>query len=268
MKHQIAFSLRRVFFSVSLCLLLACLLLSGQVYQVNHAQTAALGAWTGAGKILSARYNHTATLLPNGKVLIAGGYLIIPPNSTTSAVPTTATELYDPETGQSSPSGNLNIARAEHSATLLPNGKVLVVSGGTAELYDPAADTWSRTGNLAIGGAGGHTATLLPNGKVLAVGGCRVNCTTTSAELYDPAAGTWKTTTPMIASGRVNHTATLLSNGNLLVTGGRDIARSEFTIQQQTPGPKPRVSSRPGTTILPCGYILERYCYLVASLLI
>ena len=103
----------------------------------------------------------------------------------------------------------MNIARYFHTATLLPNGKVLVtggiVTGGstkTAELYDPSANTWtliaSMTTNRSV-----HSATLLPNGKVLVAGGFAGNPLVSpanalaSAELYDPTTGTWTSTSPM-----------------------------------------------------------------------
>src|SRR5438309_4456758 len=99
--------------------------------------------------------------------------------------------------------GSLATARAGqpsgHTATLLPNGKVLVAGGGdidgihpSAELYDPASGTWSATGSLATPRSG-HTATLLPNGKVLVAGGGDGSILA-SAELYDPASGTWSAT--------------------------------------------------------------------------
>jgi WD40 repeat protein len=84
----------------------------------------------------------------------------------------------------------MNKAGSSHTATLLPNGKMLVTGGGqdqtSAELYDPATDIWTLTGALRAA-RGGHTATLLPNGKVLVAGGA----SGTSTELYDPATGTW-----------------------------------------------------------------------------
>src|SRR6266513_3714758 len=95
--------------------------------------------------------------------------------------------------------GSLATARAGqpsgHTATLLPNGKVLVAGGGdingihaSAELYDPASGAWSATGSLATARSG-HTATLLPNGRVLAAGGGDGGSIHASAELYDPASG-------------------------------------------------------------------------------
>ncbi len=117
------------------------------------------------------RYSHTATLLPNGKVLVVGGYF--------GSIYVTATaELYDPVTGAWTSTGSLITARASHTATLLKNGKVLVAGGfnydigylASVELYDPASGAWTTTSSLASA-AGQRTATLLGNGKVLVAGG-------------------------------------------------------------------------------------------------
>ena len=121
--------------------------------------------------------------------------------------------------------GSLATARLNHTATLLPNGKVLVAGGlrggtlASAELYDPANGTWAATGSLATARYC-HTATLLPNGKVLVAGGRDSSLNTlASAELYDPTSGTW-TTTGSLATARYSHTATLLPSGKVLVVGG------------------------------------------------
>ena len=131
------------------------------------------------GSLNTARYFHTATLLPNGKVLVAGG-------AGSSGNYLASAELYNPASGSWTPTGSLANARYAHTATLLPNGKVLVAGGaGTStELYDPASGTWAVTGNLATGRLY-HTATLLPNGKVLVAGGDNIG-SLASAELYDP----------------------------------------------------------------------------------
>jgi hypothetical protein len=137
--------------------------------------------------------------------------------------------------GTWSSTGNLNTARIGHKATLLPNGKVLVVGGlvhcgedfcsftNSAELYDPATGTWSYTNSLHTERSG-HTATLLQNGKVLAAGGfsnCanwRSGCSIlNSAELYDPATGKWSITAYLNRGSYAP--ATLLTNGRVLVAG-------------------------------------------------
>src|SRR4029077_2292933 len=134
------------------------------------------------GTLNTARKSHTATLLPTGKVLVAGGYNNIFPNP--GALD--SAELYDPATGtwttNPNPGHHLNTARYSHTATLLPNGKVLVAGGAdisnnalaSAELYDPATDMWttnSSPGHQPTTARKDHTATLLPNGKVLVAGG-------------------------------------------------------------------------------------------------
>src|SRR5262249_37285239 len=182
----------------------------------------ASGTWTVTGSLSTARYPHTATLLSNGMVLVAGG------------IASASAELYDPASGTWTVTGSLNTARVDHTATLLPNGMVLVAGGfdttfiasASAELYDPASGTWAATGNLNAARAF-HTATLLPNGMVLVTGGEDGPTFTTFtpsdilsfAELYDPASGTW-TFMGSLNSRRADHTATLLPNGMVLVAAG------------------------------------------------
>ena len=106
----------------------------------------------------------------------------------------------------------MNIARIYHSATLLPNGKVLVVGGtygaglaAAAELYDPVSNTWSSAGSLATARFH-HTATVLANGKVLITAGAQGTPTLASAELYDPLNNTW-TSTGNLTTARAGHSA-------------------------------------------------------------
>ena len=175
--------------------------------------------WTNLPPMSTPRAWATGTLLPSGKVLVAGGY---------ASGQLSSAELFDPATKTWTNTGSLNLARNLHSAALLPNGKVLVVAGETtnapwasttAELYDPATGLWAMTGAMHVQRAG-FAMTLLPNGKVLASGGEDINYNAIgSAELYDPASGTWSyagtLTTP-----RWNHTSTLLHNGNVMLVGG------------------------------------------------
>ena len=198
---------------------------SGTVASANVTSVVVtcIGSGTGGfvltGSMTIARQWHTATLLNNGKVLVAGGVK-------TAGILASA-ELYDPAAGTFTATGSMTIGRYNHTATLLNNGKVLIAGGesatgtglGTsAELYDPAAGTFTATGSMTMWRIS-HTATLLNNGKVLFAGGESASGSYASAELYDPAAGTF-TATGSMTSGHVSHTATLLNNGKVLIAGG------------------------------------------------
>jgi hypothetical protein len=183
----------------------------------------ATGAWSlTAGPMTEARTYHTATLLPSGLVLVAGGAR--PRNGPPDVLATA--ELYDPATDTWSPTGPMNVARLQHTATLLASGKVLVAGGNsqtgalaTAEVYDPATGTWTLTAGPMNEGRGAHTATSLSSGQVLLAGGAGSGGNSSTAEVYDPATGTWSPTGPM-SEARSNHTATLLPSGLVLAAGG------------------------------------------------
>jgi galactose oxidase-like protein len=146
----------------------------------------ASGISTSTGSLGVARFNHRAILLPNGRVLVVGGE-----NDATGTHPLASAELYDPASGTWSATGSLGSARRGSTATLLPDGKVLVTGGSdgastilsSAELYDPAIGAWLPTGSL-LTGRSSHSATLLANGKVLIAGGYDGSNTLSSAELY------------------------------------------------------------------------------------
>jgi photosystem II stability/assembly factor-like uncharacterized protein len=186
----------------------------------DPAGNAGAGSWAVTASLNTARRSHTATLLPNGKVIITGGYDDF---NTFFA----STEIFDSAgnggLGSWSVSSALNTAHAEHVATLLPSGTVLIGCGGspTAELYNPAAGSWADTGTMSQRRAY-HRALLLANGKVLVIGGYNSG-SLTSTELYDPASGMWSSTGSLTV-GRHYHTATLLPNGKVLVAGGRDVS--------------------------------------------
>jgi hypothetical protein len=170
-----------------------------------------------------ARASHTSTLLPNGKVLIAGGFA----GSGGEANPYTTAELFDVRSGTFQSVGSMTIGRSGHTATLLKNGRVLIVGGwtghygrlGSAEIYDPASGAFTPTGNMVIERAG-NTATLLPDGRVLVAGGVdRQENAIASAEIYNPATGKFDQTGSM-AEPRGAHTATALKDGRVLIVGG------------------------------------------------
>jgi len=154
-----------------------------------------LSTFAATGALVTARYAHTATLLPSGRVLVSGGIGQIGVTGggvNVSGTILASAELYDPATGIWTATGAMATARDFHTATLLPSGLVLVSGGldslgaqlASAELYDPATGTWTATGSLATARAY-HTATLLPSGRVLVSGGLGALSTQlASAELY------------------------------------------------------------------------------------
>ncbi|MBV9952493.1 MAG: hypothetical protein JO291_11115 [Acidimicrobiia bacterium] len=193
------------------------------------------GAWTTVGSLHQGRINHTLTTLPNGRVLAVGGQHADPDASPTT--PLASAELFQPATGTWVKTGKLHVARTLHTATLLQNGKVLIVGGFTgdpagtatrsAELYDPTTGRFTLTGQLT-GARGGHTATLLKNGDVLIAGGLTAAYGSTfrsSVEIYHPASGTFRVALPM-QTPRAYASATRLADGTVLVAGGETPARN------------------------------------------
>ena len=170
------------------------------------------------------RASHTSTLMPGGKVLIAGGFKKGADGY--SQVYFNSCEIFDPGSGKFSETGSMNISRCGHTATLLPNGKVLVTGGwnengenASTELYDPVTEKFTLSGDM-ISTRAGMTATLLSDGKVLIAGGwIRKDQPQLTAELFDPSTGKFTPAGNMI-TGRAGHTATMLNNGKILFTGG------------------------------------------------
>jgi len=188
------------------------------------------GTWRSVASMNTPRQLPSATVLPSGEVLIAGGI-----TTYTGNMPATnSAELYNPSTDTWSATGSMAVARFGHSAVLLPSGKVLVIGGAqdnangcctnVAELYDPGSGTWSSAGALPWS-SGAQSATLLLSGKVLVAGGSSdaANDLLDRAALYDPVAGAWKETAPM-KRARMWHGAALLPSGKVLVVGGSKFA--------------------------------------------
>ncbi|CAF1251973.1 unnamed protein product [Adineta steineri] len=149
----------------------------------SNENASTTGTWSITGTTNYVRYIHTASVLANGKVLVAGG--------TDSSGSSNSTELYDPSTGVWSTTNSMNYARFRHTASLLTNGKVLVASGSgssgslnSTELYDPLTGFWTTTGSINIARYF-HTASVLTNGKVLVVDGYNGTSYLNSSELYE-----------------------------------------------------------------------------------
>jgi hypothetical protein len=174
----------------------------------------ATNRWTPTGSMSVDRYDFTATLLRDGRVLVVGGYSLSSVGRSTASA-----ELYDPATGRWTPTGSLRTPRRNHTATLLPGGTVLVAGGfnadgwlRSAEVYDPARGRWSRVAPMTT--AREHaSAVLLGTGRVLVAGGGNPSALQ-SAELYDPVSGRWNATGSMNGYGG---TAALLQDGRVLV---------------------------------------------------
>jgi hypothetical protein len=188
---------------------------------VSSTSTAfAAGSLRPATSMLEPRSGHSATLLPDGRVLIAGG-MRRNQDFYKSA------ELYDPATGKFQPTGEMNQRRVGHIAVLLRSGKVLIAGGwvgmgGTdsAELYEPATGKFTPIAAKMTTPRGRPSATLMPNGDVLIAGGeRRDNESLASAEIFRLKTLSFEATGAM-HHARISHTATLLKDGRVLIAGG------------------------------------------------
>jgi hypothetical protein len=214
-------------------------LLDGRVViasgRTSEVYDPASGTWTVAGNLTDHRDRHQASLLLDGRVLVTGGY---------QGCMKTSAELFDPATGQWSPTATPMLTpRADHKSVLLADGRVLVVGGDDdcgspkarfqAELFDPATNSFSATGNLNVGRD--HLAgARLPDGRVLVAGGSNGFGTTfASAELYDPTSGIWSLTGSMHRARFVTlgDAAVPLPDGTVLIADGTDQDPSTGALQ-------------------------------------
>jgi Galactose oxidase, central domain len=199
--------------------------ISDSITGTSNSIQVTVSRFNSTGSLQTPRFSHTATLLADGKVLIAGGV---------GGAGTLATaELFDPSAGTFATTGSMTTERMSHAATLLHNGKVLIAGGvgaagtlATAELFDPSTGTFTATGSMTTPRAG-PTATLLNSGKVLIAGGSNMDVTVATAELFDPSTGTF-TATGSMTTERGGNTATLLNNGTVLLAGGISSATGEL----------------------------------------
>jgi hypothetical protein len=204
------------------------LIVGGQAFDASQPTAElfnpATGTSSATGSMSTPRSFHTATLLADGRVLIAGGHQF---NSFNSALDTG--ELYDPTTGLFTPLLQTMATRREgHTATLLADGRVLIAGGfvdfqpplSNAEIFDPGDLSFTPTGSLAHG-RGSHTANRLPDGRVMVAGGQSgfAGDAMDSAEIYDPALESFAEAGTM-AVPRAGHSATSLADGTLLIAGG------------------------------------------------
>jgi N-acetylneuraminic acid mutarotase len=192
----------------------------GTIWDSAELYDAATDAWTPTGGMFYARIGHTATLLPNGQVLVVGGTM------------NTGVEYYNPRLGEFYVTGRLNASRpSAHAATLLGDGRVLVCGGfdgtipfphcflSSAEIYDPQTYFWKPASEMSVGRYG-HTLTTLADGRALVVGGGNgLLGFQSTAEIFDPATGTWSPAGELFTY-RFGHTATLLQDGKVIVAGG------------------------------------------------
>jgi N-acetylneuraminic acid mutarotase len=201
-------------------LTLSGLLIAGLLGSTAVKALAAAGSFALTGSMNTARYAHTATLLQNGEVLVTGGLGV-----SGIYAPLASAEIYNPTTAKWTLTGSMSMGRTAFTATLLPNGEVLVAGGtgftancfATAELYNPSTGQWTVTGSMTQPRCL-HMATLLPSGEVLVAGGYNSTNTWATAELYNPSTGVWQTTGSLnVARTRA---AAQLENGQVLVTGG------------------------------------------------
>jgi WD40 repeat protein len=178
------------------------------------------GTWTTTGSLTTGgRALHTSSRLPDGRILITGGW--------NGSAALSSAEIYDPATGTWTATGSMTTARAQHRDQILFDGRILITGGfdsagtplASAEIYNPATGTFTATGSMSTARSG-HRTNLAGAGKVLVTGGFGAGGTPlTSAELFDPAAGTFSAAASL-AQGRGHHFATELPTGEVLVSGG------------------------------------------------
>ena len=261
----------------------ATLLLDGRVLMTGDSTLTTIGNWhvsiystaaelydpaTGTfaptGSMVQAQGGATNTRLADGRVLFAGGAQASDSGGKIVLTRLATAELYDPATGKFSATGSLTRPRADHTATLLDTGEVLIAGGDgdssnedkTAELYDPATGTFTRTGDMTIGRAMAK-ATKLADGRVLILGYFAGTTVTKSAELYDPNTGTFSPTGAMTTT-RLSPSVTLLRDGRVLVASGQmDSAASSAELFDPTSG-----------TFSPTGSFINERAVTVATLLL
>ncbi|MGD8857455.1 MAG: kelch repeat-containing protein [Chloroflexota bacterium] len=173
------------------------------------------------GALESARHDHSASLLADGRVLVAGGSTGLWQGPSLASV-----EVYDPASGTWQPGPSLNYPHGGHTATTLADGRIFVTGGirpgpvwqATTEMFDPNAASWQVMAPMTYPRSM-HSATLLPNGEILVIGGWTGSMTLSHVEAYNPSTNTWRTVGSLLEA-RQDHSANLLPDGRVLVVGG------------------------------------------------
>lgn len=231
-------------------------LITGGSHTLSTADSFVWTATTGDSKSVGLsprREAHTATSLADGRVLLAGGIIARYEPASVGRRSLKAAALFDPAANQLRPTGEMNFDRNHHSATLLDDGRVLVVGGTfiettadrrltghaitTAELWNPTTGQWTETAGLHHARFD-HVAERLPDGRVLVAGGMGLKGALASAEIWDPATGAWIEAAPM-QRARFGHASTPLRDGRILVIGGRSMAMVEIPGGKKVPADVP-----------------------------
>ncbi len=198
----------------------------------SHQDTGSVGgpSVSPVSPMKDARAAHAATLLTDGTVLITGGFA-----QDREDHPLAEAEIFDPRTNTFRSAGEMTTGRHSHTATVLPDGRVLIVGGyvgraaSTSEMFDPNSGRFERGPDPAVARAS-HRATALNGGRILISGGeDAAGRILSSVEVYDPASNAFSEVAAL-TTPRVSHTQTLLADGALLIVGGTSGRRSETRI--------------------------------------
>lgn len=193
------------------------------------------GTWNPAGggapvtvSLSTARSSHTQTVMLDGRVLFTGGYSGA--NGGSVGRPVASAEIFDPATGEVCAIASMAEDRAAHTASLLPDGRVVVAGGGAWQVFEPGPDRWSASFALERSRIS-HAAVVLPDHqgpaqhRVLLIGGSGSGPDT--LELLDPDSGSSALLGPLLAVGVDDLAAAVMDNGSVLIVGGQDVATGD-----------------------------------------